>query len=62
MEAIKNSEINKKQPGELINEIKTLINDRQLIISDMEQPFFGEITILIQSGKLACIKKLETIK
>ena len=62
MEAIKNSEINKKQPGELINEIKTLINDRQLIISDMEQPFFGEITILIQAGKLTCIKKLETIK
>ena len=51
-----------KNIGELIDEIKELTETESLITTDKEKPFFGEISILYQAGKPACIKRIETIK
>lgn len=51
-----------KTIGDLIDEIKKLTETESLITTDKEQPFFGEISILYQAGKPACIKRVETIK
>jgi len=54
---------NKNIPSiKLIEGMKQLCSDSGEIRSENHQPFFGEINISIQKGRLAFVRRIETIK
>lgn len=54
---------NKNIPSiKLVERMKQLCSDCGEIQSDNHQPFYGEINISIQKGKVAFVRRIETIK